>query len=98
MDGETAGDVLLSIRPECLKMMVPGTWRTEAKSGRIVGQAFKGHDSTYRVEIDRQDYFVQTDYNCPFQVGDIVMLQATSAVAVTPSNSGKNKCLEGSSL
>ncbi|MYB95448.1 ABC transporter ATP-binding protein [Candidatus Poribacteria bacterium] len=86
VDGEAAGEVLLSIRPECLKMMVPGAWQSGAKSGRIVGQAFKGHDLTYCVEIDGQDYYVQTDYNSPFQVGDIVMLQAISAVAVTPSN------------
>ena len=85
VDGETGGDVLLSIRPECLKMMAPGAWRSGGKSGRIVGQVFRGHDLAYRVEIDRQEYFVQTDYNSPFQVGDIVMLQATSAVAVTPS-------------
>ena len=89
VDGEAAGDVLLSIRPECLKMMASDAWRSGAKSGRIVGQAFRGHDLTYRVEIDGQDYFVQTDYNCPFEVGDIVMLQATLAVAVTPSNYNK---------
>ena len=86
VDEQINGDVLLSIRPECLKMMAPGEWRTGAKNGRIVGQAFKGHDLTYRIEIDGQDYFVQANYNSPFQVGDIVMLQAISAVAVTPSN------------
>ena len=89
--GEATGDVLLSIRPESLRMMTPDAWQSGAKSGKIVGQAFRGHDLTYRVEIDRQDYFVQTDYNCPFQVGDIVMLQATSAVAVTPSNPNEYK-------
>ena len=86
VDGEAAGDVLLSIRPECLKMIASDAWGSGAKSGRIVGQTFNGHDLTYRVEISRQDYFVQADYNCPFKVGDIVMLKAISAVAVTPSN------------
>ena len=86
VDGEAAGDVLLSVRPEYLKMMASDVWGSGAKSGRVVGQAFKGHEFTYRVEIDGQDYIVQTDYNCPFQVGDIVMLKAISAVAVTPSN------------
>ena len=89
VDGEAAGDVLLSIRPEYLKMMASDVWGSGAKSGRVVGQAFKGHEFTYRVEIDGQDYIVQTDYNCPFQVGDIVMLKAVSAVAVTPSNGGE---------
>ncbi len=86
VDGEAAGDALLSIRPECLKMMASDAWASGAKSGQIVGQTFRGYDLTYRVEINGQDYFVQTDYNCPFQVGDIVMLRATSAVAVTPPN------------
>ena len=89
VDGEAAGDVLLSIRPEYLKMMASDVWGSGAKSGRVVGQAFKGHEFTYRVEIDGQDYIVQTDYNCPFRVGDIVMLKAISAVAVTPSNGGE---------
>ena len=89
VDGEAAGNVLLSIRPEYLKMMASDVWGSGAKSGRVVGQAFKGHEFTYRVEIDGQDYIVQTDYNCPFQVGDIVMLKAISAVAVTPSNGGE---------
>ena len=89
VDGEADGDALLSIRPECLKMMASDVWGSGAKSGRVVGQAFKGHEFTYRVEIDRQEYIVQADNNCPFQVGDIVMLKAISAVAVTPSNGGE---------
>ncbi len=89
VDGEADGDALLSIRPECLKMMASDVWGSGAKNGRIVGQAFKGHEFTHRVEISGQDYIVQTDYNCPFQVGDIVMLKAISAVAVTPSNAGE---------
>ncbi len=86
VEGEASGDVLLSIRPECLKIMASDVWGSGAKSGRIVGQMFKGHNLTYCVEIEGEDYFVQTDYNCPYKVGDIVMLKAISAVAVTPSN------------
>ena len=82
VDGEATGDVLLSIRPECLKMMTSDSWSSGAKTGRIVGQAFKGNNYTHRVEIDGEHYFVQTDYNCPFQVDDAVVLVATSAVSV----------------
>ena len=64
-------------------MMSPDTQRS-TKSGRVVGQAFKGHDFTYQVEMDGQQYFVQTDYRCLFQIGDTVTLKAESAVAVTP--------------
>ena len=84
VDGTTAtGETLLSIRPECLTMVAPDAGNGETKDGRIVGQAFKGHDFTYRVEVDGQFYLVQTDYRCPFQIGDIVRLKAVSAVAVS---------------
>ena len=78
-----SGNALLSIRPECLQMITPDS-QSNTKSGRVVGQAFKGHDFTYQVEVDGQHYFIQTDYRCPFQVGDTVLLKAESAVAVTP--------------
>ena len=86
VDSADTGDVLLSIRPECLKMIAPDSQSSPAKSGRIVGQEFKGHDFTYRVEVDGKHYFVQTDYRCPFQIGDTVLLEAASAVAVMPEN------------
>lgn len=79
------GDVLLSIRPECLKMHAADSEHSAHKTGRIVGQAFKGHDFTYRVHVDGQDYLVQTDYACPFKIGDPVTLEVVAAVAVTAS-------------
>ncbi len=84
VDGEAEGNALLSIRPECLKMLASDAWSSGARTGRIVGQAFKGHNYTHRVEVDGQHYLVQTDYNCPFQIGDLVVLIAVSAVSVTP--------------
>lgn len=86
VDSADTWDVLLSIRPECLKMRAPDSQNSPAKSGRIVGQEFKGHDFTYRVEVDGKPYLVQTDYRCPFQIGDTVLLEAASAVAVMPEN------------
>ncbi len=83
IDGTATGEMLLSIRPECLTMMAPDAGTTGTKEGRIVGQAFKGHDFTYRVEVDGNFYLVQTDYRCPFQVDDAVRLKAVSAVAVS---------------
>ena len=82
VEGAESRNALLSIRPECLVMMTPDAQRS-TRSGRVVGQAFKGHDFTYQVEMDGQQYFVQTDYRCPFQIGDTVLLKAESAVAVT---------------
>jgi iron(III) transport system ATP-binding protein len=82
VEGAATGEMLLSIRPECLTMVAPDAGNSGTKGGRIVGQAFKGHDFTYRVEVDGQFYLVQTDYRCPFQVGDTVRLEAVSAVIV----------------
>ena len=83
VEGAATGEMLLSIRPECLTMIAPDVGSAGTKDGRIVGQAFKGHDFTYRVEVDGEFYLVQTDYRCPFQVGDTVQLKAVSAVAVS---------------
>ena len=82
VEGAITGEMLLSIRPECLTMMSPNAGNGGMKDGRVVGQAFKGHDFTYRVEVDGEFYLVQTDYRCPFQVGDVVRLKAVSAVAI----------------
>ena len=84
VDSTATGEVLLSIRPECLRMAAPNSEISGVQSGCIVGQAFKGHDFTYRVEMKGQHYFVQTDYRCQFQVGDSVVLKAVSAVQVAP--------------
>ncbi len=85
VEGSARGNALLSIRPECLIMMASDA-QCGTQRGRVVGQAFKGHDFTYQVEMDGQQYFVQTDYRCPFQIGDTVALKAESAVAVTPES------------
>ena len=83
VDGAATGEMLLSIRPECLTMTGPDVGNSETKDGRIVGQAFKGHSFTYRVEVEGEFYCVQTDSRCAFEVGDTVRLEVISAVAVS---------------
>ncbi len=63
------GHVTLSVRPEHLKLTVP---QLHQPVGRVISREFKGHDLTLVVRCDDQEYLVQTDYNCPFQVGQIV--------------------------
>jgi iron(III) transport system ATP-binding protein len=82
VEGAATGEMLLSIRPESLTMAAPDAGNGRTKDGCIVGRAYKGHDLTYRVEVDGEFYLVQTDYRCPFQVGDTVRLKAVSAVAI----------------
>ena len=76
------GKVLLSIRPEHLVMVQPETAAHSNGVGEIVMREFKGHDLTYRVKIGTEDYVVQTDYRCPFQVGAQVMLQAIEPAVI----------------
>ena len=83
VDRAATGEMLLSIRPERLTMAAPNSGNSELKDGRIVGQVFKGHYFTYRVEVEGKFYFVQTDSRCRFQISDTVRLKAVSAVAVS---------------
>ncbi len=76
LDCHAEGRVLLSIRPEHLEMVHATAGEKNAKLGKIVEREFKGHDLTYRVQIEGEDYFVQTDYRCPYQIGDWVQLKA----------------------
>ncbi len=80
--GAATGEMLLSIRPECLTVTASDPGNSGLKTGRIVGRAFKGHAFTYRVEIEGASYFVQTNSYCRFQTNDTVQLKAFSAVAI----------------
>ena len=73
---------LLSIRPEHIniKKYIPDS--DNEKYGHIVAREFKGHDFTYRVEVEGKPYFVQTDYQRHFQVGDAVTLKPIEAVVI----------------
>ena len=76
------GKVLLSIRPEHLVMVQSNGAGQNNGVGEIVMREFKGHDLTYQVRIRTENYVVQTDYRCPFQVGAQVMLQAVEPAVV----------------
>ena len=83
LDCHATGRVLLSIRPEHLTMIHAAAGDKNAKFGKIIEREFKGHDLTYRVQVEAKDYFVQTDYRCPYQIGDWVQLKAVEpAVAL----------------
>ena len=82
LDCHAQGRVLLSIRPEHLEMIHATAGEKNAKLGKIIEREFKGHDLTYRVQIEGKDYFVQTDYRCPYQIGDWVQLKAVEPSVV----------------
>lgn len=82
LDCHAQGKVLLSIRPEHLEMVHAAPDEKNATLGKIIEREFKGHDLTYRVQIEGEDYFVQTDYRCPYQIGDCVQLKPIEAGVV----------------
>ncbi len=73
---------LISIRPEHLHIEKHTRNSQDSKQGHIVAREFKGHDFTYRVEVDSKQYFVQTDYQQHFEVGDVITLKPIEAVVI----------------
>lgn len=82
IDYPNATDILLSIRPEHFTIEKHISDSSDRNFGRIIAREFKGHDFTYRVEADGKPYFVQTDYQQHFQVGDMVILKPIEAVVI----------------
>jgi len=82
IDFPNATDVLLSIRPEHITIEKHVSDTSDENPGRIAAREFKGHDFTYRVEVDGKSYFVQTDYQRHFQVGEAVTLKPLEAVVI----------------
>ncbi len=74
--------VILSIRPEHININKTDTELKNNIQGHISTREFKGHDFTYQVEIDGDIYFVQTDYQSQFQVGDTVSLKPIYVVVI----------------
>ena len=85
LDNETAGDIRISIRPEHLRFenLYPGK-----PAGQIIRREFKGHDLTYTVVLGDHTLLVQTDYSCPFVVGQSVRVVPTEPAVVVESDHG----------
>ncbi len=79
LDRAATGPVLLALRPEHLTLETPNG---DGPVGQVVGRAFKGHDITFRVEIDGSDYLVHTPNNIRFQPGDAVRVRALEPAIV----------------
>jgi iron(III) transport system ATP-binding protein len=74
------GPVLLSLRPEHLTLEAPQPGATSACA--VVGREFKGHDITFRILLDGQEYLVHTPNNIPFQPGDQVVVRPLEPAVV----------------
>ena len=86
VDSPDTTQARISIRPEHLHIEKPIPNSDERKQGHIVAREFKGHDFTYRVEVNGKQYFVQTDYQQLFEVGDVVILKPVEAVVIRNSD------------
>ncbi len=73
---------LLSIRPEHITIEKHNPDSKNKKHGHITSREFKGHDLTYCVEVNGNPYYIQTDYQSHFDVGDAVTLKPIEAVII----------------
>jgi iron(III) transport system ATP-binding protein len=81
LNREARGNVLLSLRPEHLALDLPDA-RPEARRGHVLAREFKGHDITFRVDIDGAEYLAHTHNRVAFRPGDAVTLYATEPAVV----------------
>lgn len=78
---EAEGTVLVAIRPEHLALTrEPG--HPDAREGVVMDRAFKGHDITYRVQLDAVDCLVHTHNREPFSVGETAWVHALEPAVV----------------
>ncbi len=85
LDRDADGTVLVSLRPEHLSLAAPET--ADGPVGTVVGRAFKGHDVTYRVSCDGNEYLVHTDNRQLYEAGDTVVLRPLEPAVVLESRS-----------
>jgi iron(III) transport system ATP-binding protein len=77
------GAVMLSVRPESLKM------GSEGLSARVTAREFKGHDLTYTLEAGNVQLVVQTDHTQSLQVGDSTFVKLEGQAVVVRGSEKK---------
>lgn len=78
---EASGPVLLSIRPEHLGIRAFESG-DDARAGIVLSTEFRGHDITYRVQVDATEWLVHTDSRRPFEPGDRVRIETLEPAVV----------------
>lgn len=85
LNRDAEGTVLVSMRPEHLTLAAPEA--AEGPVGTVVDRAFKGHDITYRVSCEGNEYLVHTDNRVLYETGDTVAIQPLEPAVVLESRS-----------
>ncbi|MEM9666587.1 MAG: ABC transporter ATP-binding protein [Bacteroidota bacterium] len=75
------GPAMVSLRPEHVTLVAPAPG-SSLPAGTVVEREFKGHDITFRVQVEEAEYLVHTHSRLPFQPGDSVALQPTEPAVV----------------
>lgn len=81
IDRDIDGNVLLSLRPEHLALGDPSEM-PDAPHGCVTAREFKGHDITFRVDVNGSEYLAHTHNRVMYQAGDVVALYATEPAVV----------------
>jgi len=81
---DASGPVLLSLRPEHVTLDAAAA-HPDRPHASIVAREFKGHDITFRVEMDGSEYLVHTHNRMDFQPGDRVALRPLEPAVVLES-------------
>ena len=84
LDRPAEGPVLLALRPEHLTLRAPDGGLV----GHVTTRAFKGHDITFRVDLDGQEYLVHTDNRMDYRPGDAVGIGVLKPAVVLEAQAG----------
>lgn len=85
LDREAEGTVLVSLRPEHLS--VEAREAADGTLATVVGRSFKGHDITYRVCCQGNEYLVHTDNRHLYEPGETVAVRPLEPAVVLESQS-----------
>jgi len=75
------GRVLCSIRPEHLTLEKAKDHKPE-EVGTVLGREFKGHDITYHVQLQGEQYLVHTDNRVIFEPNDSVVIKPLESAVI----------------
>lgn len=86
LNSSARGRVLCSIRPEHLTLERP-TSQSEEKVGTILSREFKGHDITYHVELNGEEYLVHTDNRILLEPDEKVVIKPLESAVILEEDS-----------
>ncbi|MCG8619298.1 MAG: ABC transporter ATP-binding protein, partial [Desulfobacterales bacterium] len=84
LDREVHGPITVAIRPEHILLSDPS--EANGVHGTVVSQDYKGHDLTYRIQVDGQIVTVQSDYRTTYPEEASVALRVVADAVVLPAH------------